>query len=327
MMSALEIDRGVVAPDFSSCNIVSLYCVEKSLYLTWDSIDIVSVNLRYCHISLATSMRQRHWALIADRQQWGDGHQKFPAPKLLRVTSSCVVKWFDEDGEFSSAPCIWEWEGITNIPPNIPTGNLTSITMPEMQRGNCSHCCPAGTTTPSSAAPPQPSTSSAATPQPSTSSADPQPPAVDSPDNSDDGDEEDVILEAQIITLKGSDMEKRYQVVLEEVNRQMLNLHRTVSVRLEHEPDNIADRNAIKIDAEVDGLWKIIGYVPVAKIPKVTSALRKREIVSVKLASAPRYQFFPSGKHGYGVSIVVVKKGKWLADNHHNVYNSDLSYI
>ncbi|CAH1248644.1 Hypp8339 [Branchiostoma lanceolatum] len=238
-MAALEIDRSVVDPAFSSCNIVSLYCIERPLFLTWDSLEIVSVNLRFCHISMATSMRQRHWALIADRQEWGAGHRNFPAPKLIRVTSSCTVRWYDEDGDPSESPCIWEWEGITNIPPNIPTGDLTAMNMPELKQGNCSHCCPVAPTTqlsvaprqpanssvdpqqpsPSSVDPQQPSTSSVDPQQPSTSSVDPQQPTAGS--HRDDSDEE-VRCEAQIIKLKGSTFEERYQVPLKAVRKEML---------------------------------------------------------------------------------------------------------
>ncbi|CAH1237813.1 Hypp5445 [Branchiostoma lanceolatum] len=77
--------------------------------------------------------------------------------------------------------------------------------------------------------------------------------------------DEDVSCEAQIIKLKGSTFEKRYQDALTEIQKEAA---RTVAVRLEFERDNPKDINAIKIDAQVDGAWKIIGYVPVEKNTK-----------------------------------------------------------
>ncbi|XP_066278597.1 uncharacterized protein [Branchiostoma lanceolatum] len=323
-MAALEVDRTCVASVFEACDLVYVHCIfEETFKLNWDAFKIVNVNLRPSHVSLVTSMGVRRQAFVADRQ-WGTGFKTFPAPKLIRVTSSCEMEIRQEgtDDMHATAVCIWEWEDITNVPLSGASRSLSATPAPEnmpvLDAGDCPYCCPAFNA--------QASTSSVDPQQPSTSSVFPQKPTADSQEDSSDEDE-DVICNAHIIKLKGSNMEPRYQVVLTEIQKQMLERRITVPVRLEFEMENPVDSNAIKIDAQVDGIWKVIGYIPIEKVPKVTSALRKTEIVSVKLASIPKYEFNPNGRHGFGVSIVIVKKGKWPADDRHNKYNSNLSYI
>ncbi|KAI8503705.1 hypothetical protein Bbelb_186760 [Branchiostoma belcheri] len=83
---------------------------------------------------------------------------------------------------------------------------------------------------------------------------------------------------AEIAALEEEFQEKRYQDALEEVRTEMLAHKRTVPIRLEFEPDKCKDNNAIKIDAKLRDVWRIVGYIPVEKIPKLTKAMRKKEM-------------------------------------------------
>jgi hypothetical protein len=51
------------------------------------------------------------------------------------------------------------------------------------------------------------------------------------------------------------------------------------------ETDNPKDSNAILVKVCVDDLFLIIGYIGVNKLPKVVSAIRKQEIVDIKVKS------------------------------------------
>ena len=52
------------------------------------------------------------------------------------------------------------------------------------------------------------------------------------------------------------------------------------SVHVESEPDNMEDRNAIKIEVHSNNVWHIIGYCGVQKILKLRKAMKEKEIVT-----------------------------------------------
>lgn len=74
----------------------------------------------------------------------------------------------------------------------------------------------------------------------------------------------------------------RYQCALKKCKEIMRN-NEEVVVRFEFEPDN-EDRNAIRFDACIDGLWHPLGYAGLPKIPKLTKAIRMNEIQSISLS-------------------------------------------
>ena len=64
---------------------------------------------------------------------------------------------------------------------------------------------------------------------------------------------------------------------------------KTVTARLLFEPTNKRDENAIVVQVKLgqsrsEELWKLIGYIPSPKVPKVTTALQNNEVrlVTVK---------------------------------------------
>ena len=66
----------------------------------------------------------------------------------------------------------------------------------------------------------------------------------------------------------GSNWEERYQEGLN--NYYELKVKKeTVPIRVEHDPENIADYNALKFEVLADAKWFILGYCGVKKIPKL----------------------------------------------------------
>ena len=47
--------------------------------------------------------------------------------------------------------------------------------------------------------------------------------------------------------------------------------------------DNLRDKNGIKFEVLYFNAWHVIGYCCVEKIPKLTKAIRRRELSSCKL--------------------------------------------
>ena len=92
-----------------------------------------------------------------------------------------------------------------------------------------------------------------------------------------------------------------------------------ITVELISESDNPRDANAIYIKAKICGAIHELGYVGLAKIPKVRMTLRNKDIE--KVTSWYVKNLHERKLRGY---IHLCKRGKWLADSPSNVYNSDL---
>ena len=59
-----------------------------------------------------------------------------------------------------------------------------------------------------------------------------------------------------------------------------------IDLRLQFEPTKVRDENAIVVQASFstgEGGWQSIGYISAVKVPKVTIAMRKREVRLVTL--------------------------------------------
>ena len=67
---------------------------------------------------------------------------------------------------------------------------------------------------------------------------------------------------------------EKYQSALKQC--QLKKGNETVEIRIEFEPHNPRDKNAIRFDALLDGVWHPLGYVGQHKIPKLTSAIKKQ---------------------------------------------------
>ncbi len=93
-------------------------------------------------------------------------------------------------------------------------------------------------------------------------------------------DEDDLNVENFIV--KGSFHEERYQSALHKCDAAKRKKE-PIHVRVEFEPDNIEDKNAIKLEVNFDNEWLIIGYCEVKKIPKLRTAMKQNEIKTLSL--------------------------------------------
>lgn len=135
---------------------------------------------------------------------------------------------------------------------------------------------------------------------------------------------EDDELYTQVFAGRGAYWEERYQSALKQCRRKKGN-NETVEVRMEFEPDNPEDRNAIRFDALLDGIWHPLGYVGCQKIPKLTSAIRNNEIRSVELSNVRSSFVYRADRLMMTGYFTITKLNRWLPDASENTYNALLN--
>ncbi|CAH3145826.1 unnamed protein product [Porites lobata] len=107
------------------------------------------------------------------------------------------------------------------------------------------------------------------------------------PDNSEPEHEADTAGVCGIFPIIGSNWEERYQEGLNKCYELRVKKE-TVPIRVEQEPENIADCNALKFEVLADGKWFILGYCGVKKIPKLKKALHHGQVMSIELCTLKR---------------------------------------
>lgn len=128
---------------------------------------------------------------------------------------------------------------------------------------------------------------------------------------------------AEKINLKGANYHKDFQVALRQCNRQSGNSGKT-DLRLEFEPINYKDENAIIVQAHLEGKWQPIGYIPGPKVPKLTRAMFSGTIQDLKLNRIVRTYVKDIGQNMFNGSIIVVKRGRWESDKELYTYNEHI---
>lgn len=127
--------------------------------------------------------------------------------------------------------------------------------------------------------------------------------------------EESAPLYTECVGLRGSSFHADCQSTLKKC-REILASKGTVELRLQTEPDNIRDCNAIIVQAKVNLQWDRIGYIPKEKVPKFNSAMKNGEIQDAKFKNIKcQYIMADSPKRTYIASVIFTKKGKWLPNN------------
>ena len=121
----------------------------------------------------------------------------------------------------------------------------------------------------------------------------------------------------------GSNWEMRYQDGLNKCY-QMQVRKKKVQLRVEHEPGNISDSNALKFEVYSDGQWFIIGYCGVKKIPKLKRALHRGQVLSLVLCNLRRIWYPVISEFRFSAGINIVKMGRWDKDDPTNRYNSTI---
>ena len=146
-----------------------------------------------------------------------------------------------------------------------------------------------------------------------------------SSDEENDGDKDcgQNTLYPEKFVVVGSWQEQRYQQALAIIMyRRSKNLK--LEFKVEHEPDNVRDSNALKFLVLHNENWYIIGYCGLNKIPKLKRALHRDEVHSISLDSLKRSYAFMEKKLLYHASLFIVKHGLWDKDEPNNKYNSQI---
>ena len=97
---------------------------------------------------------------------------------------------------------------------------------------------------------------------------------------------EEETLFTEYFKLKGSTYHDHFQKALRQCKRLMLD-KKEVAVQLVIEPANVADENAIIVQAELDSMWHPVGYIPGVKVKKAMNAINKEEIKTIRYPSLP----------------------------------------
>ena len=84
-----------------------------------------------------------------------------------------------------------------------------------------------------------------------------------------------------------------------------------VPVRASFEPSNLKDKNAITFEVFDSGVWLVIGYCGVEKIPKLTKAIKKNEIISYKLCYIKRQWIPKINDFRFYAGVTISKKDRW----------------
>ena len=96
----------------------------------------------------------------------------------------------------------------------------------------------------------------------------------------------------ELMQLKGSSYHESFQTSLKKSKERLLQKEK-IDLPVQFEPKNVRDKNATVVQASLstgEGGWQSIGYIPAVKVPKVTIAMRKREVRLVTLKTV-FYQF------------------------------------
>lgn len=99
------------------------------------------------------------------------------------------------------------------------------------------------------------------------------------------------------------------------------------TVEIHRERNNTIDKNALLLLARCGNEHLKLGYVPLKAIPKVHSALSKREVCSCVVKEVRKVYVRREGKSVWKVWVWITKRKKWLNDCVSNVYNADLSHF
>lgn len=152
-------------------------------------------------------------------------------------------------------------------------------------------------------------------------SEDDQTSAAENPDSSENVEEETHYTE--YFKVKGSTYHDHFQKALRKCKRLLLDKE-DVPVQLLIEPTNVADENAIIVQAELEHQWHPVGYIPGVKVKKTMDALNKHEIATIKFKAIEWKYIYALGEFRYVSSIIVTKVNKWLPSDKDYQYNDIL---
>ena len=108
----------------------------------------------------------------------------------------------------------------------------------------------------------------------------------------------------------GATRETTYQDALERV-RDLMECGEVVPVKIEPEPSNVWDPNAIAFKCMIDNSYVRIGYVIREVVTEVKDALDTNSIVNVKFSWVKYITHWSYSGHGFYAGISITRKGRW----------------
>ena len=82
-------------------------------------------------------------------------------------------------------------------------------------------------------------------------------------------------------------------------------------IRLQPEPDNPVDANAIAFECQIGNYWKRIGYVVRDTLVEVHEAISEQKIISVKISWIKYLLCWMKSGPGFYAGIDVSLRGSW----------------
>lgn len=133
----------------------------------------------------------------------------------------------------------------------------------------------------------------------------------------------DLTVHGESFELKGISYHIEFQDTIRRC-RANLNQNEPVVTRIDMEPDNGLDKNAIVVQVFKQGHWKTIGYVPGPKVPKVFTASHKNELISTTFQYVTRSYNHALQQFIYIPTITILKYGRWLPNDKNYQYNQNI---
>ncbi|KAL9977484.1 hypothetical protein ACROYT_G014892 [Oculina patagonica] len=303
---------------------------------------IVASNLACCkfltvlgHVSFPKSLRERRLCLFVESDKLKDLGNK-ASPAVINVKSSCIHKLENEDDDDYGRHVlvIFEFEILTNqtsvavsLQPyddyeeenaieEMPWLDITLVDCNCSRFPNTTNIAVQNGIDPHASYDSNESNSSEG--EPSESEDDQTGDATDSIE-----DNEEITHYTEYFKVKGSTYHEHFQNALRKSKRLLLDKE-DVPVQLIIEPTNVADENAIIVQAELEHKWHPVGYIPGVKVKKTMDALDKNEIATIKFKSIEWKYIYALGEFRYVSAIVVTKVNKWLASDKDYQYNDNL---
>ncbi|KAJ7373264.1 hypothetical protein OS493_012853 [Desmophyllum pertusum] len=320
----------------SASPLLYVHCLDfdSQTYISLSNLDCCRFLTVLAHVSFPNKLRERRLCLFFDTQKLKDLETK-TSPAVIKVKSSCIHKLENESDEDQGRRVVVifnfdlmqiqssiatnlapydDYEGENSIP-EMPWLDITLVAC------NCSRF---------------PSVSNVAVRSVTLPASQTQSDSSDNTSEHDDlseteedigatvDDAGDVEVEetqyAEYFKLKGSTYHEHFQNALRQCKRLLLD-REEVRVQLVIEPANAKDENAIVVQAELEGMWHPVGYIPGAKVRKAMDGLNKKEIRTVKFKGIEWKFIYGLGEFKYVSSIVVTKVNKWLPSDKDYQYN------
>ena len=119
-----------------------------------------------------------------------------------------------------------------------------------------------------------------------------------------------------MVTFKGIGVlrDQDIQALLKEIIIDRRDKGENISVKLSPEPDNLFDSRAICFEANVDGIWKRIGYVFSEIVEEVHSAIENNSVVCITFAWV-KYKLWKKAP-GYYAAVNITRTGHWSPPVH-----------